>query len=65
MPTNALAFSPTYFLPAVIEHGLGLLVGAEDSFIEIRRAKHNTYKAGKVKDIRNKVKQSLVSKYRV
>lgn len=51
-PINSLEIFPQSFVLELIERGIGLIVGNEKTFVEVFRAKHNTYKKGKVKEFR-------------
>lgn len=59
VPINFLRIYPVRFVPKLLEKKIGLLACAKGSFVEIFRAKHNTYKAGKEKPIRENVLKKL------
>lgn len=59
VPINALRTFPQTFVPRIVEANIGLLVGDGEVFVELIRAKHNTYKAAKDKNIRRKVLETL------
>ena len=62
MPMNHLSFLYQGFFLELIESGIGLMVGNDDTFIQVLRAKHNTYKKGKDKQFRLNVLNRLVKK---
>lgn len=59
VPINALRTFPLTFVSRITDANIGLIVGDGDVFIELIRAKHNTFKAGKQKKIRRKVLETL------
>lgn len=59
VPINYLRIFPQSFCHELLEARIGLIVGSNDNFIEIFKAKHNTYKKGKSKEIRNLVLDKL------
>jgi len=65
VPINWLRVFPRQFCKSILENKIGLLVGSEDTFIEVFRAKHNTYSSGKSKELRNKVLNDLKKKMQI
>ncbi|WP_272152127.1 hypothetical protein [Tenacibaculum aiptasiae] len=59
MPANALRVCPNYFMKGLFELGIGLIAGTPNTFIEVIRARHNTYKNMKTKEIRNIVNRKV------
>lgn len=59
VPINWLRIYPQSFCESLLRRGIGLIVGSKDTFIEVFRAKHNTYKAGKSKELRTKVYRTI------
>lgn len=55
VPTNYLTGFPQSFCLELLSNGIGLIVGDRNTFTEIFRAKHNTYKTKKIKEFRLKV----------
>lgn len=59
VPINFLRVYPKDFCKILIAKGIGLVVGSNETFFEVFRAKHNTYKNGKSKELRNIVLRKL------
>lgn len=55
VPINCLRMYPQVFCEELLKNGIGLIVGSNDTFIEVFRARHNTFKNGKDKSLRSKV----------
>lgn len=62
VPTNYLTSFPQKFCLELLNNGIGLIVGDKNTFTEIFRAKHNTYKNGKNKAYRTKVLERINNK---
>jgi len=62
IPFDLLIWIPRSFIKDVLEAGIGLLAATKTTFIEVFRARHNTYKSGKSKTLRTKVFIRLQSK---
>lgn len=52
LPMNSMRMIPQYFISNLVEKGIGLIVGNGSTFYEVFRARHITYKMGKIKDFR-------------
>lgn len=65
VPVNYLRVFPQRFCNELLDKRIGLIVGTSQTFFEVFRAKHNTYKAGKSKELRLKVLNHLKIKDQV
>ena len=52
LPSNQMTHFPQSFCLQLIENGIGLIIGDNNTFTEVFRAKHNTYKSKKIKSFR-------------
>ena len=55
IPFDCYKFLPKTYMDKLRKKGIGLLLGTQHSFIELIRPKHNSYKNGKKKHIRESV----------
>lgn len=62
IPINLLAHLPFGYTQRVQDAGVGLIGVSGDTIVEVFKAKYQTYKAGKDREIRNAVKDRLVKK---
>ena len=62
MPIDHLAYLPQGYFLELIKKGIGFIAGNDDTFIQVLRARHNTYKKGKDKQFRLNVLNRLVDK---
>lgn len=62
IPFTCYSFLPKNYITKLKSKGIGLILSTEYSFIELIRPKHNSYKNGKNREIRNimlnRIKQS-------
>ena len=48
-------FMPPYFFKDLIDSGIGFIIADSSTFIQVFKARHNTYKNGKMKQFRTNV----------
>lgn len=59
VPASLYINYPKNYSQRLRDKGIGLILGNAETFMEIFRAKYNSYKGGKNKEIRNFVKNKL------
>ena len=59
VPLTYLSWKPHRHVNFLLSKGIGLIGATNDTFVEVFKAKHNTYKKGKSKEIRNSVLKTL------